>query len=78
MNSKEIGRLIREKRKQLGLNQSELALSAGTATRFISDLENGKPSCQLEKTLSVLKTLGLKIVVTPNNVNFHNTLNRNV
>lgn len=78
MNAKEIGQLIRVTRKQLRLNQSELALSAGTATRFISDLENGKPSCQLEKTLSVLKTLGLKISITSNNMNFQHNLNRNV
>ena len=66
MNSSEIGQLIRAKRKQLKLTQSELALTAGTATRFISDLENGKPTCQLERTLSVLRTLGLKINITSN------------
>jgi y4mF family transcriptional regulator len=66
MNAKEIGQLIRATRKQLKLTQSELALTAGTATRFISDLENGKPTCQLERTLSVLRTLGLKITITPN------------
>ncbi len=66
MNSTEIGQLIRATRKQLKLTQSELALTAGTATRFISDLENGKPTCQLERTLSVLRTLGLKITITSN------------
>ena len=65
MNSKEIGKTIRTTRKQLKLNQDDLALSAGTATRFISDLENGKPSCQLEKTLDVLKALGLSISIRP-------------
>lgn len=66
MNSQEIGQIIRNTRKQLGLNQADLALSAGTATRFISDLENGKASCQLEKTLSVLAALGLNISIEPN------------
>lgn len=66
MKAKELGQLIRTTRKQLKLTQTELALSAGTATRFISDLENGKPSCQLEKTLTVLQTLGLKLSITPN------------
>jgi len=66
MNSKEIGNIIRNTRKQLGLNQADLALTAGTATRFISDLENGKTSCQLEKTLSVIKALGLNISIQSN------------
>ena len=56
MKAKELGQLIRTTRKQLKLTQTELALSAGTATRFISDLENGKPSCQLEKTLTDIGT----------------------
>jgi len=31
--------------------------------RFIIELEQGKPTCQLEKTLTVLQTLGIKIVL---------------
>ncbi len=48
-------------RKSLKLNQSDLALTSGTATRFISDLENGKSSCHLGKTLSVLSALGIQV-----------------
>lgn len=65
MEAKDIGRLIQQTRKKLKLNQSELALTSGTATRFISDLENGKASCQLGKTLSVLYALGIRIELTP-------------
>ena len=61
MKAKEIGVAIRRVRKELGLNQSELALASGTATRFISDLENGKESCHLGKTLSVLSALGIEV-----------------
>jgi len=57
----EIGKRIRETRKQLGLNRSELAMTSGTATRFISDLENGKTSCHLGKTLAVLNALGIQV-----------------
>lgn len=63
MNAAEIGQIIRKTRRKLGLNQADLALSAGTARRFISDLENGKASCQIEKTLSVLAALGLMISI---------------
>lgn len=57
----ELGEMVRKERKALGLTQAELALTSGTGMRFISDLENGKPTCQLGKTLIVLKTLGLQL-----------------
>lgn len=64
MTSTDIGSLVRRARKAQKLNQSDLALTAGTATRFISDLENGKPSCQIEKVLAVLQALGVEITFT--------------
>ncbi len=59
--SQEIGRTIRETRKAQGLTQSDLAMIANTAQRFISELERGKPTCQLGKTLDVLAALGIRI-----------------
>ena len=64
MTTKKIGEEVKARRKQLGMNQSELAMVSGTGVRFISDLENGKPSCELGKTLSVLTNLGLEIQIT--------------
>jgi y4mF family transcriptional regulator len=60
-----LGELVRKRRKQLGLNQSELALASGTGRRFISDLENGKDGCELGKTLRVLSGLGLELIREP-------------
>jgi len=62
-NAKEIGQLVRETRKKLGVTQRNLALTSGTGLRFIIELEQGKPTCQLEKVLTVLKTLGLKLTI---------------
>lgn len=59
--SESIGVLVRKTRKKLGVRQRDLALTAGTGLRFISDLENGKSSCELGKVLVVLQTLGLKL-----------------
>ncbi len=56
-----IGKLVKQERKALGLTQAELALTSGTGMRFISELENGKPTCQLGKTLTVIKTLGIRL-----------------
>lgn len=54
MNAKQIGNLVRNKRKELGITQAYLAAVANTGVRFISDLENGKPTVELEKTCKCL------------------------
>lgn len=62
MTTQKLGELVKKRRKKLGLNQSELAMASGTGRRFISDLENGKDSCELGKTLKVLTGLGIELV----------------
>jgi HTH-type transcriptional regulator/antitoxin HipB len=62
-HSQAIGNLVRDRRKKLGVTQREVALTSGTGLRFIIELEQGKPTCQLEKVLTVLKTLGLKLTI---------------
>jgi len=62
MNSSQFGELVRNRRKTLGMNQADLALVAGTGLRFISDLENGKETCELGKALKVLENLGIETV----------------
>jgi y4mF family transcriptional regulator len=64
-SSLEIGVIIRCERKAQGLTQSELAMIANTAQRFISELERGKPTCQLGKALDVLAALGIRIELNP-------------
>lgn len=55
------GRLIQEERKRQGLRQDELAMVSGTGKRFIVDLEAGKSTCQLGRSLHVADVLGLRI-----------------
>ena len=61
----QIGKLIRDTRKKLGVTQKDLALTSGTGMRFIIDLEKGKETCQIGKVLTVLQTLGIRIALTP-------------
>lgn len=61
----DIGRLIRETRKRLGVTQKALALTSGTGLRFVIDLEKGKDTCEIGKALTVLQTLGIRITLTP-------------
>ncbi|MFB2567313.1 helix-turn-helix domain-containing protein [Rhizobium sp. IMFF44] len=60
-SARDFGAAIREKRKILGWTQTELAARSGTGERFIVELESGKPSCQLEKSLIVARTVGIEI-----------------
>lgn len=66
MDVKTIGKLVRNKRKKLNITQLYLAAAANTGVRFISDLENGKPTIELGKVLHVLKTLNIKLEVIDN------------
>jgi HTH-type transcriptional regulator/antitoxin HipB len=62
---KQIGQLIRDTRKALGVTQKDLALTSGTGLRFVIDLEKGKETCEIGKALTVLHTLGIKLTLTP-------------
>ncbi|HXE31379.1 MAG TPA: type II toxin-antitoxin system Y4mF family antitoxin [Terriglobales bacterium] len=62
---RQIGHLIRTTRQRLGLTQAALALAAGTGLRFIVDLEKGKPTCELGKTLAILGNLGIHVALAP-------------
>ncbi len=59
----EIGQFIRDRRKAGGISQQELGELAGVGTRFISELERGKPTVRLDAVNKVVavfgKTLGL-------------------
>jgi len=61
----DIGKLVRMYRKEQSVTQAELASLCTVGVRFISNLENGKPTLELGKVLHVLKCLGLDVVVTP-------------
>ena len=63
-NTEQLGTAIRMRRKQLKITQKELAMTCGTGLRFIVDLEKGKTTCQIGKTLQVLQALGLVIETT--------------
>ncbi|WP_041864841.1 helix-turn-helix transcriptional regulator [Sphingomonas sp. MM-1] len=56
-----LGAAVRTARKAAGLRQDELAGVAGVGTRFIVELEAGKPTLQLGKVLAVLAALGLTL-----------------
>lgn len=62
-----IGATVRQARHSHGLTQTQLAGLAGTGLRFISELERGKPTVALDKTLAVLAVLGLSFKISAAN-----------
>ncbi len=56
---------VRRKRKVLRLTQKELADLANCGPDFLYDLERGKPTIRLDKLMTVLNVLGLKLKLEP-------------
>jgi y4mF family transcriptional regulator len=61
----DIGAAVRATRKAQKATQAEFAALCGVGVRFISELENGKPTVELGKVLAVLKCLGLVLTLQP-------------
>ena len=59
--AQELGRIVREERKRKGYTHSTLARFSGVGINFVSNLENGKETSELGKTLRVLQTLGMDL-----------------
>ena len=57
--ARRLGVLVRAHREAAGLRLEDLAGAAGVGIRFVHDLEKGKPSCQLGRSLAVAASLGL-------------------
>lgn len=66
-SSEQLGEMIRLRRKQLKVTQKDLAMTCGTGLRFIIDLEKGKPTCQTEKALMAIKSLGMDCRIDASN-----------
>lgn len=65
MDTKLLGTIIRAQRKAKGLTIAELAAHCNVGARFISELENGKETSEIGKTLKVLKRLNLVVTIAP-------------
>jgi HTH-type transcriptional regulator/antitoxin HipB len=57
----DLGRLVRAARKRQDFSQQQFADLAGVGRRFLSELENGKPTLELGKVLKVAGTAGITL-----------------
>lgn len=58
-----IANAVKDRRKKLGLDQSEVALIAGVSRKTVSEIEGGKRTIQFDMVTKVLTALGLSIEV---------------
>jgi len=63
-SASDIGAAVRSRRKSDGLTLVEAAGLCNVNYRFLSNLENGKPTVRLDKVLDVLTALGLELEIT--------------
>ncbi len=59
-----IGEAIKDARKQKSMKQEDLANLTGTSVKFISNVERGKETVQLDKVFDLLRAVGLSIYLT--------------
>jgi HTH-type transcriptional regulator / antitoxin HipB len=57
----DLGAVIRDRRKQLKLNQAALANQIGVSRQWLIELEHGHPRAELGLVLRVLDALGIRL-----------------
>lgn len=62
-DSRTLGQAIRSRRKELRYTQACLSEVTGLSITFISDVERGKPTAKIEKTIRLINLLGLDLLV---------------
>ncbi|MEQ1723271.1 MAG: helix-turn-helix domain-containing protein [Pseudobdellovibrio sp.] len=64
-NIKDLGKIVRDVRKNKHLTQEDLAARTGVSRRFIYQLENGsRDSFPIGKILQVLKRMNLEVSIS--------------
>ena len=57
------GQVIRNRRQDIADTQKYISEITGFSMSFLSDLENGKATCEIGRTLHLMNLLGLNINV---------------
>lgn len=65
LTAAQFGALLRTTRKAQGLTLAQLSGVSGFGMRFLSELERGKPTAELGKSLQVAALLGLDCHLIP-------------
>ncbi len=58
-----LGSAIRKRRKEMNYTQSYLSEVSGLSITFISDIENGKATAEIGKTIRLINLLGMDVLL---------------
>jgi y4mF family transcriptional regulator len=64
-SSEDLGRYVRERRRALGMTQTDLTVVARVSRRWLSDLEAGKATVEIGLVMKTLSALDLVLEVSP-------------
>lgn len=64
-DTKTLGQMIKDRRRELNYTQQVVSDYTGLSKSFISDIENGKKSAEIEKVIYLINSLGMDLDVTP-------------
>ena len=70
MNQEDIGKWIRERRKELAVTQQTLADLAGVGINTLLAIERGEGNPRLLTLTTILDALGLQLDVRPKTMNY--------
>ena len=65
MDEFDLGDVIRKRRRQLGITQTQLAESCKCSPRFIGELERGIAGGNIKQVIHVCKMLGIDLFARP-------------
>jgi len=65
---KYIGPAIKDARKKKQWTQKDLADYTATSVKFISNIEQGKTTAQLDKVFDLIRTVGLRVYLTEGDI----------
>lgn len=64
ITAKDLGAVVRAVRREARMDQAKAAGLVGVGTRFLGDIERGKPTVRLGLVLQVLERLGLELTIS--------------
>lgn len=64
-SAEELGHLLRERRRGQGLTLKQVSDHTGFSVRFISEVERGKPTAELQKVIDLAGMLGIDLMAVP-------------
>lgn len=65
---KYIGTAIKDSRKKKNWTQKDLADNTATSVKFVSNIEKGKATAQLDKVFDLIRAVGLRVYLAEGDI----------